>query len=95
MVGITELDWGIGEFLSPAKQAAYHARAAMILDSRGVGAHQFSLINTGFAFDGYGVFYRATYGNTAELQTFLPYHIPKPSYFAMTATRDFSKSGST
>ena len=91
MVGITELDWGIGEFLSSSKQAAYHARAAMILASRGVGAHQFNLINTGFAFDGYGVFYRASYGNTAELQTFLPYHIPKPSYFSMTATRAFLK----
>jgi hypothetical protein len=89
MVGVTELDWGIGEFLSSSKQAAYHARAAMILASRGVGAHQFNLINTGFAFDGYGVFYRASYGNTAELQTFLPYHIPKPSYFSMTATRAF------
>lgn len=90
-VTITELDWGIGEYLSPMKQAAYHARAAMILDSRGVGPHQFSLINTGFEFDGYGVFYRTPYGNTAELQTFLPYHVPKPSYFAMIETRNFLK----
>lgn len=88
-VNITELDWGIGEYLSPMQQAANHARAAMILDSRGASPHQFSLINTGFEFDGYGVFYRVAYGNTAELQTYLPYYIPKPSYFAMIEARRF------
>ena len=72
-VRITELDWPIGKFLTPLQQAAYHARAALILDSRGVEPHLFNLINTGFEFEGYGVFYRVPYGNTAELQTFLPY----------------------
>ena len=88
-VSITELDWGIGAYLSPMEQAANHARAAMILDSRGASPHQFSLINTGFEFDGYGVFYRVSYGNTAELQTYLPYYVPKPSYFAMIEAKRF------
>jgi hypothetical protein len=86
---ITELDWGIGPLLSPIAQAAYHARAALILDSRGVAAHQFSLLNTGFEFDGYGVFYRVAYGNMPDLQTFKPVNVPKPSCFALLATRQF------
>ena len=90
-VAITELDWGIGQYLTAAEQAAYHARAAMILNSRGASAHQFSLINTGFEYDGYGVLYRIAYGNTAELQTFKPYHVPKPSYFALIETYKFLK----
>ena len=53
--------------------------------------HQFTLINTGFEFEGYGVFYRISYGNTAELQTFLPYHVPKPSFFALVEARKFLK----
>jgi hypothetical protein len=88
-VRLTELDWGIGKYLSPLQQAAYHARAALILDSRGVPPHQFNLINTGFEFDGYGVCYRIPYGNTAELQTHKPYHIPKPSYFALIEAEKF------
>jgi hypothetical protein len=89
MVRLTELDWGIGKYLSPLQQAAYHARAALILNSRGVPPHQFNLINTGFEFDGYGVCYRIPFGNTAELQTHKPYHIPKPSYFALIETQRF------
>lgn len=88
-VRISELDWGIAPYLSPMQQAAYHARAAMILDSRGARPHQFNLINTGFEFAGYGVFYRIPYGNTGELQSHLPYHVPKPAYFALIETRRF------
>jgi hypothetical protein len=88
-VRITELDWAIGKYVTPMQQAAYHARAALILESRGVPPHQFNLINAGYEFDGYGVFYRVSYGNTAELQTFLPYHVPKPAYFALVETRKF------
>lgn len=85
----TELDWSIGKHLSPLQQAAYHARATLILDSRGVPAHQLSIINTGFDFEGFGVFYRASYGSSPEVQTFKPYHVPKPSYFALTESRRF------
>ena len=88
---ISELDWSIGPLISPLEQAAYHARAALILDARGVASHQFALMNTGFDFDGYGTFYRVAYGNTPELQTFKPIHVPKPAYFALVETRRFLK----
>ena len=91
-VQATELDWGIGPYLSPWQQAAYHARAALILNSRGAGEHRFALINTGFEFAGYGVFSRASYGCMDELQTFQPYHLPKPAYFALVQTRAFLKT---
>jgi len=87
LVRITELDWPIGKYLPPLQQAAHHARAALILDSRGVPEHRFSLLNSGFEFAGYGVFHRIPYGNTAELQTFEPLHVPKPSYFALAGAR--------
>ena len=88
-VSITELDWGIGPLVSPVAQAAYHARAALLLHSRAAAAHQFQLVNTGFALDGYGVFYRLPYGNSGDLQTFKPSYVPKPAYFALMETRRF------
>ena len=88
-VSITELDWGIGPLVSPVEQAAYHARAALLLHSRAAAAHQFQLVNTGFALDGYGVFYRLPYGNSGDLQTFKPSYVPKPAYFALMETRRF------
>jgi hypothetical protein len=90
-VRLTELDWPIGKYLSPLQQAAYHARAALILDSRGAPPHQLNIMNTGFDFEGYGVCYRVPYGNTAELQTHKPCHIPKPSYFALLESQKFLK----
>ena len=63
-----------GKHLSPLQQAAYHARATLILDSRGVPAHQLSFINTGFEYEGFGVFYRVSYGSSPEVQTFKPQH---------------------
>jgi hypothetical protein len=89
LVRPTELDWSIGKHLSPLQQAAYHARATLILDSCGVPAHQLSIINTGFDFEGFGVFYRVSYGSSPEVQTFKPYHVPKPSYFALMESRRF------
>jgi len=90
-VRISELDWGIGPYLSPLQQAAYHARASLILDSRGLPPHQLTLINTGFAFEGFGVFYRISYGSSGDLQTYLPVHVPKPSALALLGTRRFLK----
>ncbi len=86
-LAITELDWGIGPLVSPVAQASYHARAALLLHSRAAAAHQFQLVNTGFALDGYGVFYRLPYGNSGDLQTFRPSYVPKPAYFALMETR--------
>jgi hypothetical protein len=88
-VSITELDWGIGPLVSPVEQAAYHARAAILLHSRAAAAHQFQLVNTGFSLDGYGVFYRLPYGNSGDLQTFKPSYVPKPAYFSLMETRRF------
>ena len=85
----SELDWSIGPHVSPSQQAAYHARAAMILDSRGAKRHHFSLINGGVSFPGFGVFYRVPYGNPPELQAHKPFHVPKPSFFALIKTRKF------
>src|SRR5205823_10020009 len=81
--------WSIGKHLSPLQQAAYHARAALILGSRGVPPHQLSIMNTGFEYEGFGVFYRVSYGSSPEVQTFKPYHVPKPSYFALMESRRF------
>ncbi len=88
-VQTAELDWGIGQFVSPLQQAAYHCRAAMILNSRQAIPHQFSLANGGFEYDGYGTFYRMPYGSTAGLQTLRPVYVPKPSFFAHVAIQKF------
>lgn len=85
----TELDWGIGEYVTPLQQAAYHVRAALILDARGAPPHQFSLINAGNTFDGYGVFYREEWGNGEDIQTFRDYNLPKPGYFSLLQTQRF------
>ena len=85
----SELDWAIGPYVSPMQQAAYHARAAMILSSRGAGMPRLRIINPGFTFAGYGVFYRTSYGSSEVVQGFKPYHVPKPSYFALIETHKF------
>lgn len=90
-VQTAELDWGIGQFLTPLQQAAYHVRAAMILNSRRALPHQFSLANGGFEFEGYGTFYRLPYGSTNGMQTLKPVYIPKPSFFAHVAIQKFLK----
>jgi len=87
-VQITSLDWGIGEFVSAAQQAAYHVRAALMLNSRGAPFHRFACINNAQSFEGYGVFYRTKYGNS-NLQDFRTVRVPKPSYFAIAHTRGF------
>jgi hypothetical protein len=92
-VRITELDWAIGEYLTSREQAAYHARAAMILNSRGVPPHEFTAINTGFSFEGNGVVYRLPYGNSTTIRNdnFMPLHVPKPAYFALVEIGNFLK----
>ncbi|MDP6111888.1 MAG: NPCBM/NEW2 domain-containing protein [Planctomycetota bacterium] len=94
-IRMTELDWHIGEYVTPLQQAAYHARATMLLNSSGALPHNFSLINTGFSYEGLGVFYRQSYGNSESVRgggAHLPYHIPKPSYFALIEIGKFLKN---
>ena len=88
-VQVTDLDWGIGEYTSPAQQAAYHTRALLILNSRGAEPHRFAFINSGEEFDGYGVFYRIPYGSSECIQTLKPAYVPKPAYFALVHTKQF------
>ncbi len=71
------------------QQAAYHARASLILNSRDAAAHQFQIVNTGFELSNFGVFYRLAYGNSNDLQTFKPWYVPKPSYFALIEAQRF------
>jgi hypothetical protein len=86
---LTELDWAVGPYVTPLQQAAYHARAALILHSRGVPPHQQVLVNSDLTLDGYGVFYRRPYGNSLDLQSHRAFHVAKPSYFALTGAREF------
>ena len=92
-VQMTELDWAIGQYVSPAMQAAYHTRAMLILNSRGAKPHRFAVVSKGQEFAGSGVFYRTWYGNsnTESLQALKPCYVPKPAYFALMHTREFLK----
>jgi len=85
----TEMDWPIGKYVTPAQHAAYHARAMLILNSRGADPHRFSFVNAGQGFEGYGIFYRIWYGNSEYIQTLKPAYLPKPAYFALMHTRKF------
>jgi hypothetical protein len=82
-IQLTELDWPLGEFVTPRQHAAYHARSLLILDSRQVPAHRLPLVNGGRVFEGYGLFYSRTYGNTENVQTFRPIYVAKPAALAM------------
>ncbi len=93
-IQIAELDWAIGDYLSPLEQAAYHMRAQLILNSRNANRHMFKLLNGGNSFKNYGVFWKQMYGNNELLQTFRPNMIPKPSYFALIQTLKFLKEWS-
>jgi len=93
-IHIAELDWAIGDYLSPLEQAAYHMRAQLILNSRNANRHMFKLLNGGNSFKNYGVFWKQLYGNNELLQTFRPNMVPKPSYFALIQTQHFLKEWS-
>jgi len=90
-IQMAELDWAIGEYLSPLQQASYHCRAQLILDSRNATRHQFLLMNGGNEFLNHGVFWKESYGNNIELQTFRPNMVPKPAYFSIMHTQSFLK----
>ncbi|NQT18621.1 MAG: NPCBM/NEW2 domain-containing protein, partial [Planctomycetes bacterium] len=88
-VQLTETDWPIGEYVTPAQHAAYHARTLLILNSRGVRPHRFTLVNGGRELKGYGLFYSTTYGNSLGVQHFKPFFVPKPAYFAFMHIKKF------
>jgi hypothetical protein len=88
-IQVTQMDWGIGDYVTPAQQAAYHARALLILNARGASPHRFEFLNGGEAFLGAGIFYRVPYGSAETLQTLRPVYVPKPAFFALHHTRQF------
>lgn len=88
-VQLTETDWPVGSFVSPGQQAAYHARATLILNSRGAYPHRFNFTNGGYQFPGPGIFYHLSYGNSQCVQDLKPVFAPKPAYFALRQLQDF------
>ncbi len=88
-VQLTELDWPIGAYVSPGLHAAYHARALLILNSRGAEPHSLAALNGGREFLGYGLLYSPVYGNSENVQGFRPTYVPKPAAFTTLGARRF------
>lgn len=84
---VSQLDWPVGDLVSTMLQGAYHARASLIMNRNIREPHRFKLINDGASLEGYGVFYRASYGNSPNVQGLRPIYFPKPAYFAIVSTR--------
>jgi len=83
---VVELDWVTDERLGLLDQAAYHARAAVLLHAVGALPHQFKSVNKRNARDGFGLLYRPSYGNSS-IQQQRPFYVPKPAYFGLIETR--------
>ncbi|MCJ8331454.1 MAG: NPCBM/NEW2 domain-containing protein, partial [Lentisphaeria bacterium] len=83
---ITELDWATGEQITLLEQAAYHARAAILLHARGALPHRFGSVNSNRSRDGFGVLFQPRFGNSFT-QPPRNIYIPKPAYFALLETR--------
>ncbi len=79
-VSIAELDWETGEGFSLLDQAAYHARAAIMLHARNFLPHRFQITGKDEKRDAFGVIYRPRYGNSFTQPT-RPFYVPKPAYF--------------
>jgi hypothetical protein len=77
---IAELDWETGEGFSLLDQAAYHARAAILLHARSFLPHRFLITGKDEKRDAFGVIYRPRYGNSFA-QPARPFYVPKPAYF--------------
>jgi len=84
---VSQLDWPVGNLVSTMQQGAYHARASLIMNRNIREPHRFKLVNDGESIEGYGVFYRASYGNSPNVQGLRPIYFPKPAYFAIVSTR--------
>ena len=85
--GIVELDWATDETLGFLDQAAYHARAAILLHAAGAMPHRFATINKYETRDGFGVLFRPLYGNSS-IQSKRPFFAPKPAYFGVIEVRN-------
>lgn len=83
---VIDLDWVTGETVSMMSQAAYHARAAILLHVVGALPHQFESVNGKAVQDGFGLLFRPFYGNSS-VQNQRPFYVPKPAYFALIETR--------
>jgi len=88
-LAVSQLDWAVGERVSPVAQGANHARASLIFHRRGAEPHEVAIANVGESFEGYGLFYRSAYGNSENVQNLRPIYVPKPSYVALVLTRQF------
>lgn len=84
---VPQLDWAIGELVSPLQQAAYHARALLIMNARLRESYRLELVNSGMTFESYGLFYRRPYGNSPNVQGLRPQYVPKPAYFTIATTQ--------
>jgi hypothetical protein len=83
---IVELDWPTDATLSPLEQAAYHARAAILLHASGALPHKFMIANNDQIRDGFGVVFRPRYGNSYT-QPPRGFFVPKPAYFVLMESR--------
>ena len=84
---VPQIDWAVGERVTPLQQAAYHSRVALIMNRRLRESYRLKLVNDGETFAGYGIFYRRPYGNTPNVQGLRPHYVPKPAYFTLATTR--------
>jgi hypothetical protein len=88
-VVVPELDWRVGRYVSLADQAAYHARARLILHALGGAPYQCGLANQYESKEGFGLFYKVPFGNTGNVTGNRPAYVPKPAYFALMQTQRF------
>jgi hypothetical protein len=79
-VALAELDWETGDSFSLLDQAAYHARAAILLQARNFLPHKFQITGPDEKRDAFGVVYRPRYGNSFT-QPPRSFYVPKPAYF--------------
>ena len=83
---VVDLDWGTDKKTPMLNQAAYHARAAILLHVAGALPHQFATANKSTFRDGFGLVYRPFYGNSS-VQKQRSFYVPKPAYFSLIETR--------
>jgi hypothetical protein len=82
-VAVPTVDWSVGRYVTLADQAAYHARARLILDAQAAVPYQCNLVNSSATKTGFGLFYQVPFGNTPNVAGNRPGYIPRPAYFAL------------
>ncbi|MBM4142044.1 MAG: hypothetical protein FJ225_00400 [Lentisphaerae bacterium] len=83
---IADLDWVTDKQFALLDQAAYHARAAILLHAAGALPHQFASVNKYGTQDGFGLLFHPLYGNSS-IQRQRSFYVPKPAYFGLIETR--------